>query len=93
MDFFQGFSAELTNEALQQLRNDSDVDFVEVNHQCHVASTVQNNPPWNLARINQRSQPLSPNFIYDDEAGRLSTIYVLDTGIRLTHSEFEGKIF
>jgi len=45
-------------------------------------------PPWNLDRINQRAMPLDLAFSAGKSAGAGVTIYVVDTGIRSTHSEF-----
>jgi subtilisin family serine protease len=44
---------------------------------------------WGLDRIDQRSLPLSATYAPTSAAG--VTVYVLDTGIRTTHSEFGGR--
>jgi subtilisin family serine protease len=47
--------------------------------------------PWHLDRIDQRALPLDGRF---DPAGDGSGVhaYVIDTGIRRTHREFEGRV-
>ncbi|KAI9011595.1 peptidase S8/S53 domain-containing protein [Hyaloraphidium curvatum] len=45
---------------------------------------------WDIDRINQRNLPLDQSYDYLSTAGQGVTVYVIDTGIRITHSEFEG---
>ncbi|MFI9811793.1 S8 family peptidase [Saccharothrix variisporea] len=46
---------------------------------------------WNLDRSDQRTAILDGAYQYADEAGRGVTAYVLDTGIRMSHSDFGGR--
>ncbi|MGY0231505.1 S8 family serine peptidase [Longispora urticae] len=56
------------------------------------AVTQPNPPNWGLDRIDQASLPLSKSYTYDDAAaGQGVTVYVVDTGIRFSHTEFEGR--
>ncbi len=45
---------------------------------------------WGLSRIIQHDLPLYPAFTYVN-TGSGVTVYILDTGIRTTHVEFEGR--
>jgi subtilisin family serine protease len=45
---------------------------------------------WGLDRIDQRSLPLDLQY-KAQHTGRGSTVYVVDTGVRITHSEFGGR--
>lgn len=59
----------------------------------------QANAPWGLARISQQPRlpadadatSLSYNFRNDNSAGNGVDVYVVDTGVRLTHTEFQGR--
>ncbi|MFL6238904.1 MAG: S8 family serine peptidase [Actinomycetes bacterium] len=53
-------------------------------------TTTQSNPTWGLDRIDQRSLPGDHAFHYT-ATGSGVTAYVIDTGIRLTHSDFGGR--
>jgi hypothetical protein len=48
------------------------------------------NPPWGLDRIDQRSLPL--DFVFNYNISVEPTIYIVDTGIRYTHSDFGNRV-
>ncbi|MEU3283809.1 S8 family serine peptidase [Streptomyces longwoodensis] len=93
----RGFSADLPAAAVDALRHDPRVAYlqtVRVHHQAggatEAAGAAQDNAPWHLDRIDQRNLPL--NRVYDppnDASG--VNVYVLDSGVRATHTEFEGR--
>ena len=51
--------------------------------------TTQKGAFWALGDLSHKVNG-STDYVYDDRAGAGQTAYVLDTGIRLTHQEFEG---
>ena len=54
------------------------------------ANTQNSRVPWNLDRLDQRDNHLDGHF--DPEGtGERANIYIIDTGIRYTHHEFEGR--
>lgn len=85
----KGFSAELSESALADVRRDPAVAFVEPDRVIALDAT-QTNPPWGLDRIDQRPLPLSSTYTYA-ATGANVTAYVIDTGIRLTHNDFGGR--
>ena len=85
----KGFAAKLSPAAVQALRNDPNVDFIEQDQIAH-AGTIQSNATWGLDRIDQRALPLSTTYQYD-QTGAGVDAYCIDTGIRFTHSEFGGR--
>ncbi|MEM7534944.1 MAG: S8 family serine peptidase [Chloroflexota bacterium] len=46
---------------------------------------------WGLDRVDQRSLPLDSNYTYHNDASSVH-VYVIDSGIRPSHSEFEGRV-
>ena len=85
----QGFAARLTGEQLAALRADPRVDYVEAD-QPMFATTTQTGATWGLDRIDQRNLPLSTTYGYTAD-GTGVTAYVIDTGMRLSHSQFGGR--
>ncbi len=84
-----GFAANLTPRALSELRADPRVDYIEENQEFH-ASVVQSPATWGIDRIDQTDRPLSNSYTYN-ATGTGVDAYIIDTGIRFTHSEFGGR--
>ena len=64
---------------------------MEQNQTVHLADTTQSSAPWGLDRIDQAALPLSGTYTYPDSAGSGVTAYVIDTGVRITHSQISGR--
>ena len=85
----EGFAAALPPAALERIRQDPAVAFVEADA-VMTASDTQANATWGIDRIDQRSLPLSTTYTYD-ATGAGVRAYVIDTGIRTSHSQFGGR--
>ncbi|KAI0550517.1 subtilase [Xylaria curta] len=67
------------------------VSYVEANQYVKAAALVaQANAPPGLVRISH-AQAGQGSYVFDDSAGQGITAYVVDTGIRTTHEEFQGR--
>lgn len=90
-----GFNAKLSTVALELLRRNPLVDFIEQDSIVHTKeSSVEKGAPWGLARVSHRdalSLSSYDKYLYDDEAGEGVTSYVIDTGINVKHEEFGGR--
>ena len=84
-----GFAATLPAAALDAVRHDPSVDYVEPDTTVSIAST-QSPATWGIDRTDQRSLPLNNTYTYG-ATGAGVTAYIIDTGIRNTHSEFGGR--
>jgi subtilisin family serine protease len=84
-----GYAAEIPPSELAELRRDPRVRLVEADGRVS-ASTTQSGATWGLDRIDQRSLPLSGTFSYANTGSGVRA-YIVDTGIRLSHSEFAGR--
>ncbi|GGZ06820.1 S8 family peptidase [Streptomyces poonensis] len=85
-----GYTAELSAAEARRLAADPAVASVEQNQTVRVTAT-QSNAPWGLDRIDQTSLPLNGTYTYPDSAGSGVTAYVIDTGVRITHSQISGR--
>jgi subtilisin family serine protease len=92
-----GFAAKLTKAAARRIAADSSVKFVEQNRAVYMPSQpisitdAQQNPPsWGLDRIDERRRPLDGRYTYNN-TGSGVRVYVIDSGIRLSHNEFGGR--
>ncbi|WP_033324102.1 S8 family peptidase [Streptomyces yerevanensis] len=86
-----GYTATLTATEAKRLAADPSVASVEQNQRVQLADTTQSNAPWGLDRIDQSALPLSTTYTYPDSAGSGVTVYVIDTGVRITHGEISGR--
>lgn len=85
-----GYAAQLSPTALQTLRADPDVAFVQQD-QVVTKAGDQISPPWNLDRIDQRLPPLDKLYHYATTGAGVHA-YIIDTGIYSSHKEFTGRI-
>jgi subtilisin family serine protease len=95
-----GISGEMTESFAKNLQKMSGVKYVEldgeVKTQYAVPSrftrrAVDNSPTPNDDRIDQAKGPGDGKFAFPDSAGKGVNIFVVDTGVRVTHEEFEGR--
>ncbi|MFF8971384.1 S8 family peptidase [Streptomyces sp. NPDC014995] len=85
-----GYAVRVGASGARSLAEDPAVAFVEQDQKVHVDAT-QILPPWGLDRIDQARLPLSQTYTYPDSAGKSATVYVIDTGVRITHTEIAGR--
>jgi subtilisin family serine protease len=84
-----GFAAYMTEQQALELSEDSRIKFVEEDSIVE-ALVTQTNPPWGLDRIGQRDLPLNQTYS-STTTGAGVTAYIIDTGIRFTHTQFGGR--
>ncbi|MGW5671724.1 S8 family serine peptidase, partial [Micromonospora sp. NPDC003776] len=86
----RGFEVRVDASAAARIATDPVVAYVEQNHTITIAGTQTNPPSWGLDRVDQRNLPLDSSYTYPNTAGNVHA-YIIDTGIRTTHSDFGGR--
>ncbi|MEW2413831.1 S8 family peptidase [Streptomyces sp. NPDC046866] len=89
-----GYSVKVSEKQAKKLAADPAVKSVVQNRTFTIdgAQGTQPGPPsWGLDRIDQRALPLDSSYTYPDKAGEGVTAYIIDTGVRISHTDFGGR--
>jgi subtilisin family serine protease len=103
MKGFQGFSAKMTDTAVEEVRKNPNVAYVQVDRIVSLDNPTNTKVEtdniaalgpldfWGLDRIDQHDLPLDHSFS-PTKTGRGVSVYVIDSGIRRTHQEFGNRV-
>lgn len=80
----------LTPAQSKALRKSPEVKYVEADGPIS-ASTTESSPPWGLDRLDGSNSALDNSFTYY-ATGAGVDVYVIDTGIAYTNTEFTGRV-
>lgn len=86
----RGFSVTMGEPQARSLAADPAVAYVEQDAILTISQTQSSPPSWGLDRADQRDLPLNEEYQYATTADNVNA-YVIDTGIRTTHSTFGGR--
>jgi subtilisin family serine protease len=84
-----GFAGSMSQAAQAGLLRDVRVQRVEPDGIATTQAT-QTNATWGIDRIDQRALPLSTTYTYTNTGNGVNA-YIIDTGILLTHNDFNGR--
>jgi subtilisin family serine protease len=85
----RGFAVRLPAAAVAVLQRDPRIASIEEDLPVSI-DTTQSSATWGIDRIDQHNLPLSGTFTYT-ETGAGVKAYIIDTGIRFTHTQFGGR--
>lgn len=84
-----GFAGDLSSQAVDALRRNPHVAYIEQDRPAYLNET-DTNAGWALGRIDQRDGPSNYEFTYASTGAGVN-IYIVDSGIKVTHSDFGGR--
>jgi len=85
----RGFAVTLPAQAAAQLSRDPRIASVEADG-VMTADTTQTGATWGIDRIDQRALPLGGTYTYTATGAGVKA-YIIDTGIRFSHTQFGGR--
>lgn len=88
---FKGALVGLTDKQRANLAKRPSVASITEDLEVTATETQASPASWGIDRIDQAALPLSGSYNYGG-SGAGATIYVVDTGIRSTHTEFSGRV-
>jgi subtilisin family serine protease len=86
----KGFLVKMPEAAVQGLLSDPRVKYVQENGRVQVVAS-QTGATWGIDRVDQTSLPLNQTYNYNADGTGVHA-YIIDTGVRLTHSQFTGRM-
>ncbi|WP_309112557.1 S8 family serine peptidase [Saccharothrix sp.] len=86
----RGFSATMSEAQARRIAADPAVAYVEQDGVVSISGTQSPVPSWGLDRIDQAALPLDNSYTYPNEGSGVNA-YIIDTGIRVTHTDFGGR--
>lgn len=83
---------EADDSMINQIASSDEVSYVEADTIVKISKLVQQDSgaTEGLARISHAAVGAS-GYVFDDSSGEGITVYVVDTGVKATHSEFNGR--
>lgn len=87
----KGFAATIPAAALDGIRQNPNVDYIEADGIVTIVGDQTSPPSWGIDRIDERDLPLDLNYHYDNTAANVHA-YIIDTGIWPNHVEYTGRV-
>ncbi|MFG1667411.1 S8 family peptidase [Streptomyces sp. Y7] len=86
-----GYAVRADERQAKRLAADPAVASVVQDTRVTLEHTQKNPPSWGLDRIDQANLPLNKRYTWPESAGAGVKVYVIDTGIRISHKDFGGR--
>lgn len=97
MGTWNAMAFEADDFMVQDIGSAEEVDYVEANVRVKAfALQQQMNAPTGLVRLSHAKVATAGNassqgYVFDDQAGEGITAYIVDTGVKASHSEYQGR--
>lgn len=89
---YHGYFGVFTYSQLEIIRSSPLIDYVEEDHIGKFSeTTVQQNSTWALSSISHQDIVPDCEFLYDTSGGEGVVAYVIDSGVKTSHEEFQGR--
>ncbi|KAJ1306096.1 hypothetical protein OPQ81_010807 [Rhizoctonia solani] len=98
----KGVAGKFSDATLDKIRAMPEVEYVERDQVVYAIGepedqhATQRGAPWGLARISHRNKlgfSTFNQYVYDPNGGEGVDVYVIDTGINIKHTEFNGRAY
>ncbi|MFE7276665.1 S8 family peptidase [Streptomyces sp. NPDC057623] len=86
-----GYAVRANERQARRLAADSRVASVVQDTRVTLEHHQKSPQSWGLDRIDQANLPLDRSYTWPESAGAGVTVYVIDTGIRVSHKDFGGR--
>lgn len=90
-----GFAARMSRAQADALARQPGVVLVEqdqVMSTTQVPTTTQTGATWGLDRVDERELPMDGLYVYPSQGGAGTHVYIIDTGLSPTHTDFTGRV-
>ena len=88
---FNGAIVNMTPTRLAELKLSRDVLWAEEDQTVTRQTTVSPTGSWGIDRLDQRALPLDATYSFGSDGSGVD-VYVVDTGISLSHTQFTGRL-
>jgi serine protease len=97
---FKGYAIKADDVAVKQIMNMAEVDYVEPNgiariaQECTHLDGLDHVSSWGLTRTHECCLPAFDDYTFEhrSNAGHGVNVYVIDTGVRPTHTAFSNRV-
>jgi serine protease len=86
----EGGVYDMTGDEAAELSLNPNVAYIEKDQIVSINATTQANATWGLDRLDQSSLPLNQTYKYEGNGAGVN-VYVIDTGVRISHEQFGGR--
>jgi subtilisin family serine protease len=91
LNTWRAMCVDADDDMIAEINSAPEVAYVEADTRVNLnAAIAQTNAPTGLDRLSH-AKGGPDTYVFDDSAGQGITAYVVDTGVKISHVEFEGR--